>query len=75
MMLIIMRYLSDITPNIECETDGIDIVNKWVKSTRNTEKTWSPILRREARSHDIRYIQECQYLIREVTMTYIFRDY
>jgi len=53
-----MRYLSDITPNIECETDGIDIVNKWVKSTRNTEKTWSPILRREARSHDIRYIQE-----------------
>ena len=33
-----MRYLSDITPNIECETEGIDIVNKWVKSTCNTEK-------------------------------------
>lgn len=75
MMLIIMRYLSDITPNIECETDGIDIVNKWVTSTCNTEKTWSPILCREARSHDIRYIQESQYLIREVTMTYIFREY
>lgn len=75
MMLIIMRYLSDITPNIECETDGIDIVNKWVTSTFNTEKTWSPILCREARSQNIRCIQESQYLIREVTMTYIFREY
>ena len=52
----------------------IDIVNKWVKSTCNTEKTWSPILRREARSRDIRYIQESQYPIREVKMTYIFRE-
>ena len=38
-------------------------------------KTWSPILRREVRSHGIRHIQESQYLTREVIMTYIFREY